>query len=322
MKKTIFALLLFLLSKDLQAAQIYNKTNQSTYTIKVTILKNAPDFLIENHKWLKVVLIGSIPSTNMYQKVENLIFSPPDDTVKGELIATSKSNNQYLRLESNYLLERYDMTFKYSTWDIEVDFSKINVIHEYVHTDFYNLYTQLNPNINSEEDFNSLFIKMQKESKNYLDFAKKSYLFLQRNYKHGEHNKHLRDIFITKKGDCSDLTELYSNLLRKYGIPTRTLSGYIIRKDNQIDRHVWLEFLLENYGWIPADPSWSLPNGKAFGKLYKGHVILQQEDYPIIINNGSKDVPFVFINGCSWWYWRSGGTKQGNLRYMYQLSVK
>jgi transglutaminase-like putative cysteine protease len=68
-------------------------------------------------------------------------------------------------------------------------------------------------------------------------------------------------------GVCYDYATLYAALLRSQDIPARVISGFKIspydladlEKHNQIDiiynLHSWVEFYLEPYGWLFADPT-------------------------------------------------------------------
>lgn len=68
-------------------------------------------------------------------------------------------------------------------------------------------------------------------------------------------------------GVCYDYATLYAALLRSQGIPARVISGFKISSNdledlenyNQIDiiynLHSWVEFYLEPYGWVFADPT-------------------------------------------------------------------
>jgi hypothetical protein len=58
-----------------------------------------------------------------------------------------------------------------------------------------------------------------------------------------------------KQGDSYTYATLYVAFLRNAGIPSRTISGYIITDEKTAVPHFWCEFYLENYGWVPVDPA-------------------------------------------------------------------
>ncbi len=58
----------------------------------------------------------------------------------------------------------------------------------------------------------------------------------------------------TKRGSDYDYAMLYCALLRAAGIPSRPISGYLVKETMEAVHHYWTELYLENYGWIPVDP--------------------------------------------------------------------
>jgi hypothetical protein len=63
-----------------------------------------------------------------------------------------------------------------------------------------------------------------------------------------------------KKGDCSEFSYLFVALCRAAGIPSRIQTGFAFHKNTETfsDGHMWAEYYLENYGWIPVDATWHL----------------------------------------------------------------
>lgn len=63
-------------------------------------------------------------------------------------------------------------------------------------------------------------------------------------------------------GDCSEYSYLFVALCRATGIPARIQAGFAFytSKETTENGHMWAEYYLENYGWIPVDATWRLLN--------------------------------------------------------------
>jgi len=61
-------------------------------------------------------------------------------------------------------------------------------------------------------------------------------------------------------GDCSEYSYLFVALCRAVGIPAKIEAGFGFHSSNEITEngHMWAEYYLENYGWIPVDATWHL----------------------------------------------------------------
>jgi len=63
-----------------------------------------------------------------------------------------------------------------------------------------------------------------------------------------------------ERGDCSEHSYLFVALCRAVGIPSRVVTGFAFSSYSELlsDGHMWAEYYLENYGWVPTDLSWGL----------------------------------------------------------------
>lgn len=61
-------------------------------------------------------------------------------------------------------------------------------------------------------------------------------------------------------GDCSEYSYLFVALCRAGGIPARVQAGFAFHSvgESLEDGHMWAEYYLENYGWIPVDATWRM----------------------------------------------------------------
>lgn len=80
-------------------------------------------------------------------------------------------------------------------------------------------------------------------------------------------------------GDCSEYSYLFVALCRAAGIPARIKTGFGFRSSHEKtnDGHMWAEYYLDNYGWVPVDPTWKL-----FDKIDEKH-LNSMESMPEII---------------------------------------
>ncbi len=61
------------------------------------------------------------------------------------------------------------------------------------------------------------------------------------------------DMLNNRRGECSEYAALFVAVCRAAGIPARTQAGFLVRGTN--NAHVWTEFYVPDFGWVPADPS-------------------------------------------------------------------
>jgi len=67
-------------------------------------------------------------------------------------------------------------------------------------------------------------------------------------------------------GDCGEYSLIFVALCRSVGIPARVVNGHWCCKAKK-NYHVWNEFFLPGYGWVPADATDGRTNQEAPGKL-------------------------------------------------------
>ncbi len=81
------------------------------------------------------------------------------------------------------------------------------------------------------------------------------------------------------KGDCTEYSDLFVALCRARNIPARVMSGYTAGFAPASTRHNWAEVYLQEYGWVPFDPSNgdvrnTLIRGRAFSNLRPVYIYL------------------------------------------------
>jgi transglutaminase-like putative cysteine protease len=130
-------------------------------------------------------------------------------------------------------------------------------------------------------------------------------------------------------GECGEYSALFAALSRAVGIPARLVVGLVWDRKvwsrpgqypNGDDRgiHVWAEFLLPGYGWIPADAERGArkpddyfakePDSNVFLIMSKGTNIQLTSDL----------IEPIFQHGA---YWYHGQTGKTSLRYSYTIAT-
>lgn len=155
--------------------------------------------------------------------------------------------------------------------DVSIDFDAIDSIFPYDMNDpNYLAYTGSTlPFINVNH--NELLLvsdSLWTISSDILNYAKNCFEYVAASFEFGlplVGFKSLDFILENKMGDCGNLSSVFITLLRMKNIPARHLIAF--RPDASL--HVWADFYLANYGWIPADITYrkEFPNNNYFGNI-------------------------------------------------------
>lgn len=98
-------------------------------------------------------------------------------------------------------------------------------------------------------------------------------------------------------GDCASQSYYFAALCRSIGIPARATGGYQMI-DGSAGTHIWAEFYLEGYGWIPVDVTAAEGGDTSFNATeddllrYKAYFFGNLDPYRFIIQK-SLDLPVV-----------------------------
>lgn len=163
-------------------------------------------------------------------------------------------------------------TFKVAKAAVDID---PNNIGEYITViRAVSPYLMPSPKIESQDP---LIISKAKElkdkEKNPYIIARKIFAFIEQHMTYAEKENQPRNLgalsaLKTGVGVCEDYADLMVALLRASGIPSRTVSGWMgyvgdnpvqIAKNGETIKpgHIWLEYYVPNYGWIPCDPTYT-----------------------------------------------------------------
>jgi hypothetical protein len=267
MKRFILVISL-LISPILWGNDILIKTNFRTYQINVQT--SVTQWGSGNSK---TDLFLAYLSSNEYQKcyqnkndpAANIIHlgSAGDSCIYYDLALGRK-----LELGKKAVLQN---EFMLEVADVSVDFNSIDTIYPYEHCDpNYENYMGSNlPFIDVEQK--ELFYMSQliwANSISILDYAEKCYKYVAKSFDYGLALSGFKSLAFTLKnkvGDCGNLSSVFITLLRMQDIPARHLMAF--RPDGSL--HVWADFYMANYGWLPVDITYKKdnPDGNYFGNI-------------------------------------------------------
>lgn len=123
------------------------------------------------------------------------------------------------------------------------------------------------------------------------------------------------DMLKTKKGDAYDFAVFYAAMLRTAGVPAKVMSGILVDTDKNAHPHWWVNFYLDDFGWVPADPALGAgleykafrpvanPAKYYFGNLDSQHILFTQYWNPVkntISNGKTVSIPKSYATQSIW----------------------
>ena len=263
------------------------------------------------------------PLTNQYQTISNESYTG------GELLSIPNSINKYVRFF--YSLELPNMgnfinskvSFNATLRPYTFDFSQINTIYPYnTSSDEYqqNIGASGVFVVPNNPSINTIANDLWSNSSDIVDYARKCYEYVAQNYEYlnpytGLHP--LSDILANGGGDCGNLCSIYISLLRNKSIPARHV--VTIRPDGSY--HIWAEFYLENYGWIPVDVTYkqSDPNGNYFGNYDGNGIVVTRGIWFTLEKYPGNSYLCALLQSYEWWYWHSNSNLCHNITSVHHV---
>jgi hypothetical protein len=117
-------------------------------------------------------------------------------------------------------------------------------------------------------------------------------------------------------GECGDYAALFCALLRAVGVPARPVVGYWAESGRPT--HVWAEFYLPGYGWVPADPERGDGTGKPdfyFGRLDSSNRLIFSKGFNIRL---SSEHTAGLFQTFYWWYYGSTGETRTDFKLLME----
>jgi len=285
-------LLIFLLFQNISSGDernnVFLKRFPTKFKVKFEIKLTKNTIRFPEGSRTQFNLACAIPTSNVYHEVGEIT------TNQGEIVKFDNSNQRIVRVVTeNKLPDNISIEYDITVYRIHVDLDKIRTIYPYnKNSDLYKNNTGAYGNVDpNHPEIVRLGNMARAKSGNLLEYAINAYKELKKRIKYKSTGKcdTLTNIFNNNGGDCAAHSTALISLYRNNGIPARYIVGGVIN-NNGFNKHVWVEFYLERYGWIPADaaPSFSIPyigyfNGSALG-FYRGnkfHSSLNGEPYTL-----------------------------------------
>jgi len=164
--------------------------------------------------------------------------------------------------------KRYEATLSYFVFSFNIHYRiDSGLIGDYdKHSDLYTKYIQ--PEDLVQSDSPEIVSKAQSITQGIMDIhdkVSKIYGFVTSHVRYSHEEQERGALWALKNGtgDCSEYSYLFVALCRAAGIPARLNVGFGFRssEENTTDGHMWTEYYLQNYGWVPVDPTWNIFDG-------------------------------------------------------------
>jgi hypothetical protein len=337
MKKIIGAASIFLLLNLFLSLSIREKRSNyktSLTSAKNTVVRSNPKkyhvitkVLIRNisYSLSKLAVMLPYPETNEYQNISNSSFKG------GEILSTG--TDKYVRFtltndaptpgETKEFTVEYDATV-YDVSSPLGDDSSFPIITPLKNPKSYLEY--LGRSDTQIDLKNSVIVsngeRIWKECRgNLYQYAKKCYEYVATSYKYCNPNTGLyplHSLMLNGGGDCGNLSSIFISLLRYKHIPSRHLVGTVAESGF----HVWSDFYLENYGWIPVDVTFKNGDHKHdfFGQLKSDHRIIFNRNINQIYNKEPGSSYYsTLLQDYHWWIWGQGD--ENMISSDYKISI-
>ena len=266
---------------------------------------------------IRLSVLMPYPETNQYQTISNISYP------YGELLTDETTNNRYVRfLYNSQQLQGFGsiidntISFDATLLPVHFDFSQVDQIYPYDY-DSPECYMNLGASDIYVDPNNPTIIAIADEiwahSTDYIDYARQCYEYVASHYSYlnpytGMHP--LSELLANGGGDCGNLSSIYISLLRNKSIPSRHVMAILPFNGY----HIWAEFYLEQYGWIPVDVTYknSNPAGDFFGHYYGNAIVVSKGLFLTLEKIPGLSYQAVFLQTYEYWYWyTNSGTCNG-----------
>lgn len=256
--------------------------SMSTVKAQVVSLPPAPRFAMTLPKINEITYMIDVTNSGLFQSSVSLDVAlpktwTPDTYVEiKEIKGTGVSFETYSSRENSYANAVFDLN-PHESVQVNVTFYSLRYKLEYYthgsvqgvsYPNQLAVYTQPEAYIESNDSvIESLATALVADRKNPFRIAEKMYDFVisQLKYEAQSEARGALWALLNRRGDCTEYGTLFVALMRAVGIPARTVTGHMTNALSQggvanatiwaDSPHLWAEFYVEGYGWIPVDPT-------------------------------------------------------------------
>lgn len=229
---------------------IYNPTVYTIGDLKLFVP------LIRNESARHYVVLSNISSS----AGQPVIIKDGSENIYAYWDSVALNARQSLRVNISYYLLSFDTTYLINSSSPE-NYDKSSGL--------YRKYTQPEPLIESDDpEIVSEAQSITTSSNTTFGKISKIYNFVISHMRYAVQDEERGALWAleNKTGDCSEYSYLFVALCRAIGIPARIQAGFAFYSTTETteDGHMWAEYCLENYGWVPVDATWRQFNALDF----------------------------------------------------------
>lgn len=151
------------------------------------------------------------------------------------------------------------VTYWFDRFSILTDINSGNVDDSYdKNRKIYTYYTKPNLYIPSDDEaIVSTAASVVGRTSNPYAKAEAIYTYLLRHLEYDRTwtREKLSESLESRRAGMGDYGLLFTAMARSAGVPARPVAGFIVHGDKLTGRHIWAEFYLPRFGWVPVDPA-------------------------------------------------------------------
>ncbi|MCQ2611543.1 MAG: IPT/TIG domain-containing protein [Treponema sp.] len=295
-----------------QKAGIKYYERKQTYVIQLGVdingIQGTKDSII-NVRFPHPELTSSQIMTDCTEMSQKPLLEDFDGTTLYQIGMDATGRNSFAAAENTHISQTHAITVRSVRTRVDIDYVTIPTNRS---RQLYRTFTSADKIVPADvPQLVNLLPMIIYQSRNPYRQAKLIYEYMVNNYKilnelredsDGKSSTNCLDMLKSRQGDAYDFAVLYAALLRTAGVPAKVMTGLFIDKNREAHNHWWVEFYIDDFGWIPADPAlgaglnhslFTEVNRKTFyfGNLDSQHIIFSQTVNnlkPALVNSKTK----------------------------------